>query len=575
MRKILALILCTLLLIPCLTSCIGIRPNAKDKGAEIPVHLTTEIYNLDPAYAYLDDAGAKILSLIYEGLFTLNSDGKAVKALCKDYKTYTNRDGEFVAEFTLKQTKWSDGRSINANDFVYAWKRIMEPEFNSKAASLLFDVKNARACKNGDISIDDFGVVASETRVLQVTFTHKIDINEFIKTLASPALVPLREDKANRLDDWASYYATMVTNGPFYVKTFIPGEGEMVLERSIYYYRDIESETQALDKYVKPYRINITMGDTEDAMLSYGEGNLVFNSQIPLSARASINATKLDTLSTATYVFNSQRAPFDNADVRRGLSLAIDRAELASIITYAKAAEGFIPNRITDKTGSDSFRENGGALISATADMAEAKKLVSAAEDKEISITIRDNEVDRAVAEYVKGQWEQLGFTVEIVAVTFEHYTNIEYDQYRDLLYTAYSTRDFDVIAIDSQMLSTDAFNELASYAKPFSGGAMDLASGNFDAVTNLSGYSSEEYDALIEEAFAAEDKATRSELLHKAEEMLVRDMPAAPLFVYENAYVKNKDLSKLTTDYFGSVLFDGAKLANYSRFKPVEENAE
>lgn len=570
MKKILALILCAVLLVPCLVSCTGIKPSDEDKGAEIPVHLSTEIYNLDPAYAYLDDAAAKILPLIYEGLFKFDEDGKVVKALCTDYTTYTNRDGEFVAEFTIAETKWSDGRSVNANDFVYAWKRLVEPEFNSKAASLLFDVKNARACKSGDISIDDFGVVAAESRVLQVTFAEKINIDEFIKTLASPALVPLREDKANRLTDWASYYATMVTNGPFYVKIFTPGEEEMVLERSIYYYRDIEKENERLDKYVKPFRLNITMGSSEDAYEAYNAGELVYNSQIALANRGDAKVEKLNTLSTATYVFNTQRAPFDNADVRRGLSMAIDRAELASIIGYAKPADGIIPEGITDKSDKDSFRANGGALIKS--DMAEAKKLTASATDKEITLSIRDNEVDKAVADYVKGQWEKLGFTVEVVVLSFEHYTNIEYDQYADLLYRAYSTRDFDVIAIDSQMLELTAFNELSAYAKPFSGGAMDLASGDFSAVTNLSGYSSDEYDALIEEAFAAKDKAERSELLHKAEEMLIADMPVAPLFVYENAYSVSKDLSGIETNNFGTVFFTDAALKNYERFKVVEE---
>ncbi len=570
MKKILALILCAVLLVPCLVSCTGIKPSDEDKGAEIPVHLSTEIYNLDPAYAYLDDAAAKILPLIYEGLFKFDEDGKVVKALCTDYTTYTNRDGEFVAEFTIAETKWSDGRSVNANDFVYAWKRLVEPEFNSKAASLLFDVKNARACKSGDISIDDFGVVAAESRVLQVTFAEKINIDEFIKTLASPALVPLREDKANRLTDWASYYATMVTNGPFYVKIFTPGEEEMVLERSIYYYRDIEKENERLDKYVKPFRLNITMGSSEDAYEAYNAGELVYNSQIALANRGDAKVEKLNTLSTATYVFNTQRAPFDNADVRRGLSMAIDRAELASIIGYAKPADGIIPEGITDKSDKDSFRANGGALIKS--DMAEAKKLTASATDKEITLSIRDNEVDKAVADYVKGQWEKLGFTVEVVVLSFEHYTNIEYDQYADLLYRAYSTRDFDVIAIDSQMLELTAFNELSAYAKPFSGGAMDLASGDFSAVTNLSGYSSDEYDALIEEAFAAKDKTERSELLHKAEEMLIADMPVAPLFVYENAYSVSKDLSGIETNNFGTVFFTDAALKNYERFKVVEE---
>lgn len=568
MKKLIALLMCVVLLVPVLVSCGGIMPDDEDKGAEIPVHLSTEIYNLDPAYAYLDDAGSKILPLIYEGLFTYDEDGEVVEAQCTDYETYTNREGEFVAEFTIAETKWSDGRSVNANDYVYAWKRILEPEFQSKAASLLFDIKNARACKNGDISIDDFGVVAAESRVIQITFEREVDIEEFIVNLASPALVPLREDKANRLTGWASYYATMVCNGPYYVKVFIPGEDLMILERSIYYYRDTDDEGESLDKYVKPYRLNIHMGGLNSALNAYNNAELMFNSELPLAVRADAGAEVLDTLSTATYVFNTQKAPFDNADVRKGLSMAIDRTKLAGIITYAKAAEGIIPDGIFDKSDEDSFRKNGGKLINTKADMDEAKKLTKSAEVKEITITCRDNDIDKAVAEYVQGQWEQLGFTVEINAVSFVPYEEIEYDQYEDKLYTAYTTRDFDVIAIDSQMLSTTAFNELASYSKNFSGGAMDLASGNFDAVTNLCGYDNPEYDELIESAFATTDKAKRSEFLHKAEKMLIEDMPVAPLFVHQNGYVIDDDLSDVETTYFGAVTFTEAELEDYERFK-------
>lgn len=574
MKRTIALLLCILILIPALVSCTSIKPSDDDKGAEIPVYLSSAIYNLDPAYAYLDDAGAKILPMIYEGLFKLNSDGKAEKALCKSYTSYTDRDGSFVAEFTLNDTKWSDGRSVTANDFVFAWKRILEPEFSSKAASLLFDIKNARECKNGDVSIDDLGVAASETKVVSVTFTKQINIDEFIKTLASPALVPLREDKVNRLEDWASYYATMVTNGPFYVKIFIPGEDSMILERSIYYYRDIDKENQALDKYVKPFRLNITMGDAEKAKEAYDAQELVYNSEIAVSARADIgkNVKTLGEKSTHTYIFNTTKAPFNNADVRRALSLAIDRNELVNILTFAKAAEGVIPGGIFDTDGKKEFRSNGEKLIDAGANLDEAKKLVNGAKvtEKNITITIRDNnQTDEKAAEYVKGQWEQLGFKVDIKKLGFEYYTNIEYDQYRDLFRKAYSDRDFDVIAIDSQMYSFDSFSELASFARPFSGEGMDLSSGNFDAVAHISGYDNEEYDSLIESAFSEEDSAKKSELLHQAEKMLITDMPVIPLFENQNAYIKNKSLSKLNEDnFFGSVDFTKAKLSGYEKYK-------
>ena len=76
MKKILALLLCAIMLCGVLAGCRGsISQDAEDKGALIPIYLATEIYNLDPAYAYLDEAGAKILGLLYEGLFEMDENG--------------------------------------------------------------------------------------------------------------------------------------------------------------------------------------------------------------------------------------------------------------------------------------------------------------------------------------------------------------------------------------------------------------------------------------------------------------------------------------------------------------------
>lgn len=623
MKKIMALLLCIIMLGSVLTGCRGsIAQDAEDKGAVIPVYMTTEIYNLDPAVAYLDEAGAKILGLIYEGLFEMDENGKPQKALCKSYTTGTNRDGEFYMEITLNDTKWSDGRSVTANDFVYAWKRILEPEFSSEAAAMLFDIKNARDCKAGLISIDDFGVVASETKVIEITFAREIDVDTFIEYLCSPALVPLREDKAARLDDWASNYATMVTNGPFYPKLFEPGTGSMTLERSIYYYRDVESESEKLDSYVTPYQIQILFCTPEEALDKYEAGEIVYISELPLDAREEY-ADKVetqDTLSTASYYLNTTKAPFDNADVRKALSLAIDREELAAIIGYASPAEGIVPSAVFNTDRKTSFREEGGSLISANADMETAKSLVKSAgaSGSEFTIKIRDNHNDRAVAEYVKGVWEELGFKVTVEELGFDSYTNLEYQQYHDLLSEAYYAGDFDVIAIDMQALSTQAFTTLAPFAKDFSGTAMDLSGVGVDAETTLpvrgeapdyalellesdktdaettadaaeeatdeertfdtephvTGYNSEEYNALIEQAYEETDVAKRAELLHQAEAVLIEDMPVIPLFVYEDAYLVSKDLKKIETTYFAYRDFSSTTLKDYERFKTEESDS-
>ena len=87
--------------------------------------------------------------------------------------TYTTDEekGEYKLLIDLKSTKWSDGRTVQAADFVYAWKRIIDPEFRGDASSLLYDIRNARKVKFGDASIDDFGASAVDTYT-PVSYTH-------------------------------------------------------------------------------------------------------------------------------------------------------------------------------------------------------------------------------------------------------------------------------------------------------------------------------------------------------------------------------------------------------------------
>ena len=263
MKKLLCLILAAIVVCTSFAACSTLEKG--DKGAIITMYLADEIYDYDPAVGFTDTATAKFLSLMFEGLTTLDEDGDWQKAMMKSYK-YLEPEFEgdtYKLEITLRETKWSDGRTVQANDFVYAWKRIMEPTFKCEAASMLYDLKNAREVKMGDASVDDLGVYAIDTYVLQVEFAKDVDLDEFFKTCASLALVPLREDSVSSNKDWAKRASSMVTNGPFDPRKIDFGK-QLTLERSAYYYRDTES-SQALDKYVIPYRLRVLFSNGDEA----------------------------------------------------------------------------------------------------------------------------------------------------------------------------------------------------------------------------------------------------------------------------------------------------------------------
>lgn len=583
MKKVLSLILAALMVGTIATGCTTLEKDPEtgdyDKGAIIDMYLTTEVYDFDPQRSMTDDAMLKVYSLIYEGLTRINEKGKWEKALMKSYKVEKDEDGEFSILITLNDTRWSDGRTVQAADLVYSWKRLLDPDAANEAASLLFDVKNARAIKTGDATVDDLGIAAVDTYVLQVEFEEKVDLDLFFENCSSIALVPLREDVVTRYEDgngeeiWAQRSTSIVTNGPFCPKEIIYGT-TLRLERSSYYYLDPEKE-EAPDKYVIPYRLltNYSTGTAEDQLSALTSGSIFYDGEIPLSARAQYadDVTLTDMMGTHTYVFNTNNPLFEKAEVRRALSMAIDRNQIASIITYAKPATGYIPYKVFDSTSGTSFRDAGGALISGSADVAGAKSLLSSAgvSGGSFTLSVRDNEVDKAIADYVAGVWGELGFNVTVEAVTptvnsSDTTTTIYIDNFQEL----YDSGEFDVIGIDMMMLSADAFSALSQFSVSFSGNGVDMDSDTYDLYGHVSGYASEDYDALIESAYAEKDRTARAAILHQAEEKLMEDMPVIPLVFLQDAYLYSSELSGIGSTYYGTRDFNDTQLKDYMTYK-------
>jgi len=586
MKKLVAIILALVTVLGVLTGCTTLVKDKEtgkyDKGAVIDMLLTDCIYYFDPQQSITDESQLKLLSLVFEGLTYIDENGKWQKAIMKEYKIDSDDEENFSILITLNDTRWTDGRTVQAADFVYSWKRLLDPEKKNEAASLLYDIKNARACKIGDATIDDVGIYAVDTYVIKVEFEEKINIDQFMENCSSIALVPLREDVVTRYGDadWAMKSTSIITNGPFTLKE-MSYDRTFRIERSTYYYLNPEKE-EHLDKYVIPYRLMIEYneGDVEEQFERYLNGEIIYNGEIPLSKRAEYKdeATVTDMMSTHTYVFNTTNPLFEKAEVRRALSLAIDRNEIANIITFAKPATGYIPGKVFDVDRKSEFRTVGGDLISASANVEEAKSLLKSAgvNSGSFTLTVRNKEVDIAIAEYVKGVWESLGFNVKIEKVKAKVTSDDKTYVADDIFQTKYDTSDFDVIAIDMTMLAPDAYSALAQYALEFSGNGVDMNSETYDLYGHVSGYNSEAYDTLIDSAYAERDRAKRTEILHDAEEMLLNDMPVIPLVFLQDAYLAIGDLKNLDTTYYGIRDFKDTELKNYMNYKEVEtEDAE
>ena len=281
MKKVLAIVFAVLMIggmMAAFSSC------GSESEAVINIYMPY-VVNFDPATAYADEASAKVLPLLYEGLTVVDSKGKLKGSLADEWEIYTDRDGQKAIDITLKTTRWSDGQMVDAEDFLDAWERILDPEFNCEAAPLLFPIKNAVDVKNGNKTVSDLGIRVATQKSFTVILEDWADPEQFLRNCASVALYPIRKDVINKVydkeadeeKDWSSVVAIMQTNGPFFIKSISFGstkEGAikrpfMILERNTHYYLDPE-KNEAADEYVTPFRIqiNMTYGFLNDKMLS-------------------------------------------------------------------------------------------------------------------------------------------------------------------------------------------------------------------------------------------------------------------------------------------------------------------
>ncbi len=593
MKRLFAVLLCLATLLTGLAGC----ANKNTKGPTINIYID-EAYNFDPALAYNDDGAAQLMSLVYEGLFTINEKGKVKKALCKDYEIEKEDDGSETLIITLEESYWSDGVIVDAADFVYAWNRIIDPEFKCEAATLLFPIKNAVAVKNGDVSIDDVGFYSSSTDEITIELEKGFDAEIFLANLASIALSPLRKDIVRSLIDesWSALAAVLVANGPFYVNEFdMNNDGSeenpiIVLERNQYYRRSPEAESK-ISKYVTPYRLCIYSVSEEVAYEKYKSGEYAFTSEIPLAERKNMlkKVELADNMFTYSYMFNTTTELFSDAKVRKALSIALDRNAIKDIVVFADAADSLVSELVYETKKGTSFHKG---VISTSADLSRAKQLISEAgvSGEAFTLAVYDDPVDIAVAEYCVDVWNEIGLNAsyETYSYRIEDYKepvlkNTEdgrywgeeviypgacYDELREL----YDSGEFDVIAVNYNMLSTDAFAVLAQFSPKYSGGAYDFSetSEEWAYIAHTSGYSNSEYDELIDAAHAAGTSKERAEKLHAAEELLVaEDCVVIPLYFGKTAYLANKNIKKLDISYNGLVIWTKTKDKNY---KPSDE---
>ena len=593
MKKIISLLLTVVMLFG-MMSVLSACGEPKDAGAEIKVYLGNAVFDFDPSDYYVSSNAEQILALLYEPLFTLKSNGNIKYAAADSYDV---DEEERKITIELRDTYWSDGVQVKASDYVYTWcERIINSNNPNAAAALFYDIEGVKEVVQGIGTTSDVAIKATEMKQIVITYCEGANYKNILKNLASVATSPVRQDIVETdVAGWSKSANTIVTNGAFKMKSFNNTTGEFELARNLGYHQN--PTVKDYDNNVTPALIYTQFTNEENKLtVSYNDiaDKVVFvMSDASLAERAEYKkkAKTSDHTSVYTYVFNTQHPLFANADVRKALSLVIDREAIISAITFGKAADGFIPD-ICDGSEKE--------LIATTANKAAAEaclaKVDSAliAANKSFTLTVNADEESLKIAEIVEAAWESLGFEVTVNAVgsidhvlgdseegeSEEESTTITIcdSEIQSIVKDAsYGKLDYDVIAVDWQMYSRDGAVGLASLTSKMNGMGVDFVinPGASDTLVNrgnVAGFADAKYDELVAAIYAAEDKKERAACIEAAEEYLVSVMPVCPLVFNQNFVFKSSKISGLSFDGIGNLVFTNTKLSGYRDYFKNEE---
>lgn len=483
---------------------------------EARLHLPAEPTTLDSAKA-ADPVAFDLLGNLMEGLVRLGEGGAVEPGVAERWET---TDGRHFTFFLRKDARWSDGRQVTADDFVYAWKRALDPEQGSDYAFLLYDIAGAEAWNSLDPQDPQYSkrtgelmrqvqVTASDSTTLQVTL--RVANPYWINYITHPIFYPQRASVIAREGKrYGTAGGELVGNGPFTLAEWTTGE-QIILRKNLAYW-----DTQAVQLDRAHFRIE---QDGQAALRLYELGELdqvVLPGELAAKERAAQHMVQPSTLGM---VFNLARKGPANLNLRRAIHLAVDRARLVEAVAPLNAipSEGLVPPAL-----ANGWQPEASVRIPPTGELSQARELWAQAR-KELQIEsmtmglLHTPETEH-IAQAVKTQVEEHlnGLTVQLESVSFEQ--RLERTR----------TGQFDMVVQGWAADHNDPLTLLELFVA--------------DGPGNDARWISQEYDQRILAARLGE--ADRKPTLVAGERLLLEQLPALPLY-HPIRYTMTKDRLK------------------------------
>lgn len=471
------------------------------------MNINRDPITLDPRKGY-DLVSATLHFILYEGLMRLNPDGSLTPAQAKEVRL---SEDQMTYTFYLREAKWSNGVTVTAADFEYAWKKILSPDFLAPSANLLYCIENAEAAKRGLISLDLVGIKAVDDQTLVVKLSHPtpyfLNLISFSVFFPTPQKVILQEDHDQ---------PSLVSNGPFKL-LYWKHHDKIVCEKNRYYW---EADRVNLEKI----QINMIV-DENTAMHMYENNELDMigfgYSPLPSSKRRDRAFSTLPCAGSSILCFNVHQFPFHNKNIRLAFSYAINRKEIVENITELgeEVATNAIPPALSDATFSY-FQDH---------DVTKAQTFFNKGL-KELGITFDQfpsilycysyNEINHQLAQVLQRQLkEALGIDLYLKSCGYGGLLN-------HLIGRSFTLAQTYWIAQYSDPMSILERFKLRDNAK------------------NYPGWENPDYIDLLERSSVSKNCEERGTLLHLAETLLMKEMPVAPLYHWKTSFMLKDHLA-------------------------------
>ena len=382
-------------------------------------------------------AGGNIIFNIYDGLVRDTVDGIEM-ATAESYEVSANAEGVENTVYTFKlrkDAKWSDGQSVTAKDFEYAWKRACSPELASTYAFLVNDyIKGAREYFSGTGSRDDVCVKALDDYTLQVELIQPTAY--FLNLVSFFTYMPCREDVASTGEGWDKDPAKCISNGPFYLAEYKIGS-HVLLKKNEYYWNKDNVKLAGVK--------GLFITDATTSLQGYEAGEIQITGmlpgeEIPRLLAEDPNFTSEPSLGLVYIAYNMDANLVNDINVRKALSLAIDRKLICdqvlrngAVPAAALVAPGF---KLSTGESMRAMDEYGNVMTEYEinpngAEVEKAREYLAAAGYPngegfpELDLLYYEKGSNSQIAEALQQMWkENLGINVKLKVEEFATYAN-------------------------------------------------------------------------------------------------------------------------------------------------------